>query len=132
MDTIANGFRYEPKASISTSIKIAARDAAHEAREAYEARLAANREVLGLIAEIEESIDRMKDATDPEFTLVRAKVEASIGAVRQAIFDTGEQMQRHVQGAIEAGDNYVRQRPWEAIGVASAAGLAIGFVLGRR
>jgi ElaB/YqjD/DUF883 family membrane-anchored ribosome-binding protein len=94
--------------------------------------LAANREVLALIAEIEESIDRMKDAADPEFTLVRAQVEASIGAVRQAIFDTGEQMQRHAQGAIEAGDNYVRQRPWEAIGVASAAGLAIGFVLGRR
>jgi ElaB/YqjD/DUF883 family membrane-anchored ribosome-binding protein len=127
MDTIANSF--------STSIKIAARDAAREAREGYDARdarLAANREVLALIAEIEESIDRMKDAADPEFTLVRAQVEASIGAVRQAIFDTGEQMQRHAQGAIEAGHNYVRQRPWEAIGVASAAGLAIGFVLGRR
>jgi len=99
---------------------------------ANDARLAANREVHGLIVDIEELIERMKDATDPELTLVRAKVEASVGAVRQAIFDTEEQVQRRAQEAIEAAENYVRQRPWEAIGVASAAGLAIGFVLARR
>jgi ElaB/YqjD/DUF883 family membrane-anchored ribosome-binding protein len=109
------------------------RFAAHDAaREAHEARLAAKREVHGLIVDIEELIEQMKDATDPELTLVRAKVEASIAAVRQAIFDTAKQLKSQTRGTIDAGDNYVRERPWEAIGMASAAGLAIGFVLGRR
>jgi ElaB/YqjD/DUF883 family membrane-anchored ribosome-binding protein len=132
MDMTVDEFEHEPHFNISGSINKAAHNAAREAREAHDARLEADREVHVLIAEIEELIDRMKEAADPELTLVRTKVEASIEAVRQAVLEAAEQVQRQTLEAIEAGDNFMRQRPWEAIGVASAAGLALGFVLGRR
>jgi ElaB/YqjD/DUF883 family membrane-anchored ribosome-binding protein len=31
-----------------------------------------------------------------------------------------------------AGDEYVRDRPWQAVGVAAAAGLLVGLLVGRR
>jgi ElaB/YqjD/DUF883 family membrane-anchored ribosome-binding protein len=132
METTANEFNHEPRLNIGKTIKKAARDAVGEVRELREARIVADQEVRNLIADIQELIARMKDAADPELSLLRAKVEASISAVKQTIFDRAGQVQRRTQQALEAGDNYVRQRPWEAIGVASAAGLAIGFMLGRR
>jgi ElaB/YqjD/DUF883 family membrane-anchored ribosome-binding protein len=132
METTVNELNHDPRLSIGKSINKAARDAVGEVRELREARVLADREVRNLIADIQDLIARMKDAADPELSLLRAKVEASISAVKQTIFDRAEQVQRRTQQALEAGDQFVRQRPWEAIGVASAAGLAIGFVLGRR
>jgi ElaB/YqjD/DUF883 family membrane-anchored ribosome-binding protein len=123
---------HQPHFDVAGSIRQAAREAVSEARDTHATRAAADREVHNLIVDIEKLIERMKHATDPELTLVRAKVEASIAAVRQAIFDGAGQIQRQAQEAIEAGDDFIRQRPWKAIGVASAAGLAIGLALGRR
>ena len=34
--------------------------------------------------------------------------------------------------ASEATDEYVRENPWAAIGIAAAIGIVIGFVAGRR
>ena len=123
---------HQPYFDVAGSLRQAAREAAREARDTQAVRVAADREVHNLIRDIEKLIERMKDATDPELTLVRAKVEASIAAVRQAIFDGAGHLQRQAQEVFEAGDSFIRQRPWKAIGVASAAGLAIGLVLGRR
>lgn len=132
METTFNELNHEPRLNIGKTINKAAREAVGEVRELREARVLADREVRNLIADIQDLIARMKDAADPELSLLRAKVEASISAVKQTIFDRAEQVQRRTQEALQAGDHLVRQRPWEAIGVASAAGLAIGFVLGRR
>jgi ElaB/YqjD/DUF883 family membrane-anchored ribosome-binding protein len=123
---------HQPHFDVAGSIQQAAREAVREARDIHAARAAPDSEVHHLIIEIEELIERIKSATDPELTLVRTELEASIAAVRQAIFDGAGQIRRHAQEAIESGDNLIRQRPWKAIGVASAAGLAIGLVLGRR
>ncbi|HEY2675336.1 MAG TPA: hypothetical protein VGI65_00100 [Steroidobacteraceae bacterium] len=132
LETTANQRNHQAHFDVAGSIRQAAREAAREARDTHAVRAAADLEVHNLIIDIEKLIERMKQATDPELTLVRAKVEASIAAVRQAIFDGAGQIQRQTQEAIEAGDNFIRERPWKAIGVASAAGLAIGLVLGRR
>jgi ElaB/YqjD/DUF883 family membrane-anchored ribosome-binding protein len=41
-------------------------------------------------------------------------------------------VQRQAKEAFEASDRCVRDQPWEAIGIAAIAGLAIGFLVGRR
>src|SRR5262249_22779138 len=102
----------------------AARDAARHAR------LAANQEVRRLIADVEDLIRRVGDAADPELTRLRAKVEAAVANTKTAISEGAEQVQRQAREALQAGDRYVRDQPWEAIGVAAIAGLAIGFLVG--
>ena len=42
------------------------------------------------------------------------------------------QAQRQAKQALEAADRYVHAQPWEAIGIAAIAGLAMGVLLGRR
>ena len=106
------------------------RGAAREA--ARQARVAANQEVRKLIADVEELIRRVGDAADPELARLRAKVESTLATTKKAISDGTEQVQRQAKDAFEASDRYVRDQPWEAVGIAALAGLAIGLLVGRR
>jgi ElaB/YqjD/DUF883 family membrane-anchored ribosome-binding protein len=99
---------------------------------ARQARVAANQEVRKLIADVEELIRRVGDAADPELARLRAKVESTVATTRKAISDGTEQVQRQAKEAFETSDRYVRDQPWEAIGIAAIAGLAVGFLVGRR
>ncbi len=108
------------------TIKGAARDAARQAR------VAANLEVRKLIADVEDLVRRVGDAADPELARLRAKVESTVATTMKAISDGTDQVQRQAKEALEAGDRYVRDQPWEAIGIAAVAGLVIGFLVGRR
>ena len=40
--------------------------------------------------------------------------------------------QHQTREALEAADRCVRDQPWEAIGIAAIAGLAMGLLFGRR
>jgi ElaB protein len=105
------------------------RGAAHEA--AQQAGAAASDEVQNLIADVEDLIDRVGDAADPEVRRLRSKVTAAIATTKTSIADGAEQVQRQAKEAFEAGDRYVRNQPWEAIGIAALAGLAVGFLVAR-
>ena len=125
MGTPANDLNHELRRDAAT-VRGAARDAGRQAR------TAANQEVRRLIADVEDLIRRVGDAADPELARLRAKVEATVETTKSAISEGAEQVQRQAREALQAGDRYVRDQPWEAIGVAALAGLAIGFLVGRR
>jgi ElaB/YqjD/DUF883 family membrane-anchored ribosome-binding protein len=125
METTANDLDRELSHDGKT-IKGAARETARQAR------VVANQEVRKLIADVEELIRRVGDAADPELARLRAKVETTVATTKKAISDGSEQVQRQAKEAFEASDRYVRDQPWEAIGIAALAGLAIGFLVGRR
>jgi ElaB/YqjD/DUF883 family membrane-anchored ribosome-binding protein len=93
------------------TVRAAARTAAHQAA------VAANQEVRRLIADVEELLGRIGDAADPELARLRAKLEAAVATTKPAL---------------EAGNRYVRDRTWPAIGVATIGGCALGFLVGRR
>jgi ElaB/YqjD/DUF883 family membrane-anchored ribosome-binding protein len=122
VDTTANqGDRADPR-----TIKRAAREAAHQAG------AAASGEVQNLIADVEDLLNRVGDAADPEVRRLRSKVVAAVAATRQSIADGTEQVQRQAKQALEASDRYVHNQPWEAIGIAALAGIAVGFLVSRR
>ena len=125
METAANDLDRELRHDGKT-VKGAARDAARQAR------VAANQEVHKLIADVEDLVRRVGDAADPELARLRAKVESTVATTKRAISDGTEQVQRQAKEAVEAGDRYVRDLPWDAIGIAAVVGLAIGFLVGRR
>lgn len=123
MEKTANEFikRADPH-----TIKGAAREAAQEAG------AAAGEEVQNLIADVEDLIDRVGDAADPEIRRLRSKVAAALATTKKSIAEGVEQVQGQAKQAIDASDQYVRNRPWEAIGIAALAGLAVGFLVARR
>jgi ElaB/YqjD/DUF883 family membrane-anchored ribosome-binding protein len=108
------------------SLKEAAREAARRAR------AAGNQEVEKLIAEVEELVARLADPNDPGIARLRAKVTDAVRSTKRVIADRAVQAQRQAREALAAGDTYVHQQPWEAIGAAALIGLVLGFVLFRR
>lgn len=124
METTANTANEFNRAA--HTIRSAAREAAQHAGSA------AGEEVQNLIADVEDLMARVSDAADPEVRRLRSKVAAAITTAKKAIANGVGQVQGQASEAIEASDRFVRNQPWEAIGIAALAGVAVGFLLSRR
>lgn len=63
---------------------------------------------------------------------VRAKTEESLRVVKARMVDAQEALVIKTRAAAKATDVYVHENPWNAVGVAAAVGLLVGFLMGRR
>lgn len=93
---------------------------------------AGSQEVRHLMADVQDLLSRVAHVADPEIARLRTKVEAGMASAKHALADGSAQVQRQARQAAEAGDHYVRTQPWQAVGIAAAAGLLVGFLAGRR
>jgi ElaB/YqjD/DUF883 family membrane-anchored ribosome-binding protein len=95
-------------------------------------RAAGSHEINDLIADVEEFVGRVGESADPEIARLRTKVEQAVSTAKKSLSQGTEHVQRKAQAAIDAGDRYVRDQPWQALGVAAFAGLVLGFFVARR
>jgi ElaB/YqjD/DUF883 family membrane-anchored ribosome-binding protein len=63
---------------------------------------------------------------------VREKLEGSLKATRERVADMEQAVVTQAKAAAEATDDYVHENPWPAIGIAAAAGLVLGVLIGRK
>jgi ElaB/YqjD/DUF883 family membrane-anchored ribosome-binding protein len=63
---------------------------------------------------------------------VRAKAEASLGIAKAKLSEAQTALLARTRAAAKATDEYVHVHPWQAIGVGTAVGMAIGLLIGRR
>lgn len=63
---------------------------------------------------------------------LRAKTEASLAAAKVKMEDAQEALVEKTKEAARAADNYVHDKPWNAVGIAAGIGLVIGLLIGRR
>jgi ElaB/YqjD/DUF883 family membrane-anchored ribosome-binding protein len=94
-----------------------------------QAGAAASSEVQNLIADVEDLIERVGEAADPEVRRLRSKVANAVTSAKRSLASGAEQVQQQARDALEASDRYVHNRPWEAIGIAALAGIAVGFLV---
>jgi ElaB/YqjD/DUF883 family membrane-anchored ribosome-binding protein len=66
------------------------------------------------------------NVSDADVTRARAKVVGALGDVRRLTSDTADSLRDRARAAAEQADDYVRDRPWTAIGLAAAIGLIVG------
>jgi ElaB/YqjD/DUF883 family membrane-anchored ribosome-binding protein len=117
MDTMKNG----PGGDAGT-LREAARSAARRAQ------ATGNMEVEKLCADVEELINRLGQPADPTVAHLCARVAEAVASVRRALNTRATQVQRQAREAFVAGDSYVHDSPWQAIGVAAVAGVVIGML----
>ena len=89
-------------------------------------------DTASLLTDIQELLERVKHVADPEVSRLRARVEEGMASARHTLVAGSEELQRQARDAIRSGDRYVRDRPWQSIGVAALAGVFLGFLVGRR
>jgi len=62
----------------------------------------------------------------------RARAEESVRAARKRIGELEEDLIARTKEIADNADTYVRENPWQAVGIAAAAGLLLGLLMSRR
>lgn len=89
-------------------------------------------EFKNLIDDVEDLVSHVADVKDPEIARLRDKVRDAVSSARMALDDGAEKVRRSAQQVAGGTDDFVRENPWQALGIAALVGVAIGFLASRR
>jgi ElaB/YqjD/DUF883 family membrane-anchored ribosome-binding protein len=92
----------------------------------------ANAQVNNFLSSVEDLTNALKDVDSPEIARVRAKVKLALVAAKSAAADTASQIRSQAQQVGQRTDTFVRDNPWQVIGIAAVVGLAVGILTSRR
>ncbi len=63
---------------------------------------------------------------------VRARAEESLRQAKQRLSSIEDEALRRAREVADATDEYVRENPWQSVGIAAGVGLLLGLLLARR
>jgi ElaB/YqjD/DUF883 family membrane-anchored ribosome-binding protein len=92
----------------------------------------ANGQVDKFLDSVDDLTKALKDVESPEVARIRAKVKIALVAAKSAVADTASQLRSQAQQVGKRTDGFVRDNPWQVIGIAAVVGLAVGIVASRR
>ncbi len=92
----------------------------------------ANGQVKSFLDNVEDLTKALKDVDSPDIAKVRAKVKIALAAAKSAVADTASQLADQAQHVGKRTDTFVRDNPWQVIGIAALVGLAVGIFASRR
>ncbi len=93
---------------------------------------AASAEIKNLIADVEDLMARISDLKDADVVRVRGKVLGAINATKQSLADGAGTVREHAKRYASSADDYVRDSPWQAVGIAALVGAVVGIFAARR
>lgn len=83
-----------------------------------------------------DDIDTLMSATgqqaEGEAKALRERIRDRLDGAKEKVLDAQHEAVQRAKAAATATDDYVHAKPWQAIGVAAAIGLALGVLIGRR
>ena len=97
-----------------------------------EVKAAATTEIKSLIADVEDLMARIADLKDADVMRVRNKVQRAVDATKQSLADGADAIRQHAQSAANTADDFVRESPWQAVGIAALVGAIVGILATRR
>ncbi len=96
----------------------------------YESRLDDD---LSLLSEtLEEVLRSSGDPADQKYLELKARAEQALHEVKARVSNASDTYYYRARQAVYRADDYVREKPWQGIGVGAAAGLILGLLLARR
>jgi ElaB/YqjD/DUF883 family membrane-anchored ribosome-binding protein len=91
----------------------------------------ASEELRILIARLEDLVERLGSAAEPEVSRLRRQAEGALANARAAIAERGVQLGDQVRDFAAQGQEYVRRRPMASASLAALGLLAIGVLASR-
>jgi ElaB/YqjD/DUF883 family membrane-anchored ribosome-binding protein len=92
----------------------------------------ANGQVNDFLESVDDLTKALKDIDIPDIARVRAKVKIALVAAKSAVSDTASQLRSQAREVSKRTDTFVRDNPWQIIGLAAVVGLAVGVLASRR
>ena len=99
---------------------------------AHDIKAAASTEIKSLIADVEDLMARIADLKDADVVRVRGKVQRAVDATKQSLADGADAIRQHAQNVAGTADDFVRDSPWQAVGIAALVGAVVGILATRR
>lgn len=88
----------------------------------------ANGQINSFLNNVEDLTKALKDVDTPDIARVRTKVKIALAAAQSALTDGASQLRGQAQIVGKRTDGYVRENPWQVVGIAAAIGLVIGLM----
>ncbi len=89
-------------------------------------------DIRAVIADAEEMLQVTADQTGEKIANLRARVKDRLLGARIRLAAAEEALLDKTRAAARAADDYVHDRPWQAVGIGAGIGFLVGFILGRR
>ncbi len=85
---------------------------------------------LTLLSEtLEEVLRSSGDPTDQKYIELKARAEQSLEEVKNRVSQASDTYYYRAKQVAYRADDYVREKPWQGVGIGAAAGLVFGLLL---
>ena len=89
-------------------------------------------DLKGIVVEADKLLNEVACATAEDFAAARSKIAEKLGDARSKLDHARTAVTKKAICAADATQEYVRDNPWQVLGVAAATGVIVGFLLTRR
>ena len=88
-------------------------------------------DLKSLIGDAEELLKATTSQAGEKIAVARQKIEQSLIEGKKALADAEQVVIKKSKECAEIADDYVRDNPWSAVGIAAGVGLALGLLIRR-
>ncbi len=106
-------------------------DPQSDATQLRKGRNMGNGNINDFLANVEDLTNAIKNVETPEIARVRAKVKIALAAAKSALSDGAQQVRGQAQQVSRTTDSYVRDNPWQVVGIAAVVGIVLGVMMTR-
>ena len=85
-----------------------------------------------VVRDAEELLKATASQAGEKVQQVRARAEASVRQAKERLAGLEEEALAKARAIANDADKYVRDKPWQAVGIAAGIGLVLGLLIGRR
>jgi ElaB/YqjD/DUF883 family membrane-anchored ribosome-binding protein len=86
-------------------------------------------DLKNLVADAEELLKATASQAGDKISVARQKIEQSLIEGKKALADAEKSLVAKSKEAAEIADDYVRENPWSAVGIAAGIGLVLGLLI---
>jgi ElaB/YqjD/DUF883 family membrane-anchored ribosome-binding protein len=89
-------------------------------------------DLKNVVNDAEALLNATSTQTGDTIKTVRARTEESLRQAKARLTEIEQDAVRRAKEIADATDEYVRDNPWQSVGIAAGIGLLLGVLLGRR
>jgi len=86
-------------------------------------------DLKNLVADAEELLKATASQAGEKIGVARQKIEQSLIEGKKALADAEKTLVKKSKEAADVADDYVRENPWSAVGIAAGFGLILGLLI---
>ena len=86
-------------------------------------------DLRNLVADAEELMKATASQAGEKVAEARRKIEQSLIEGKKALADAEKTLRQKSKEAVDLADDYVRDNPWSAVGIAAGVGLVLGLLI---